>query len=188
MKRKDNATTFSDDDAADSDEEEDDSDDGEFLSSDNDISDSDDSDTEGNDRKRGGELPKGSNEDTVALNDSLRRDLDSTLEDSDIVEYGTLEIKKAADEYEESNKPDPNQLQLSREGDLAREAEQEMLRNRRERSEHIDERSEGAITGDAPADGVKDIDESDDYDDWDSEDVTDGDENADEEATSNKII
>ena len=50
------------------------------------------------------------------MNDSLRRDLDSTLEDSDIVEYGTLEIKKAADEYEESNKPDPNQLQLSREG------------------------------------------------------------------------
>ena len=43
-------------------------------------------------------------------------------------------------------------------------------------------------TGDAPADGVKDIDESDDYDDWDSEDVTDGDENADEEATSNKVI
>ena len=90
--------------------------------------------------------------------------------------------------YEESNKPDPNQLQLSREGDLAREAEQEMLRNRRERSEHIDERGEGAVTGDAPADDVEDIDESDNYDDWDSEDVTDGDDNADEEATSNKVI
>ena len=75
-----------------------------------------------------------------------------------------MEIKKAADEYEESNKPDPNQLQLSRGGSRPR-GRAEMFRNRRERSEHIDERGEGAVTGDAPADDVEDIDESDNYDD-----------------------
>jgi hypothetical protein len=171
-------------------EEKSDEDDDDLLSeSDEDEIDANEKDT----KKSASNLPKGSNDDVVALNDSLRRDLDSTMEDSDIVEFGTLEINKAADKYEENYKPTAEQLRLSR--DLAREAEQEMLRrqgalggadmggsgsNRRQRSVPLDnENGTNSVTNN--------VDDGDfEGSDWDDED-----DSMEEEilnTTSNKVI
>ena len=59
----------------------------------------------------------------VGMNDSLKADLNSTM-GSDIVEFGTVEIGKKADQYENENKP--TETAVGRSLDL--EAEAEMIK------------------------------------------------------------
>ena len=153
-----------------------------------------------NDKKPPTELPKGSDENVVALNDSLRRDLDSTMEDSDIVEFGTLEIDKAADQYEETFKPSAEHLKRSL--DLAREAEQEMLRrqvggevvgkspgNRRGRSVPMDDNDDIDInTIENDDDNNNNNEEEEEISDWDDDDSMEEDNEEALNTTGNKVI
>ena len=204
MKKKKDAVEFSDA-SSEEEEEEEITDDGDDLLSSETDDDDDDNDEDvavsSNDKKPPAELPKGSDENVVALNDSLRRDLDSTMEDSDIVEFGTLEIDKAADQYEETFKPSAEHLKRSL--DLAREAEQEMLRrqvggevvgkspgNRRGRSVPMDDNDDidiNTIENDDDNNNNNE-EEEEEISDWDDDDSMEEDNEEALNTTGNKVI
>ena len=108
-------------------------DEGSSGSDDSGLTEDEDSEIEGTGSENASDDEEG--EEPIKLNESLRQDLDSTTEMDQ--SFGTGEIVAKADEYEAKNKPTDEQLRLSY--DLAREAEQEMMRR------------QGAIAEDLPA-------------------------------------